>query len=219
MLMVRGHRSSQKGSSTVEAAIIFPVILLSIAAVMYICILLYQKAYIQSVVDMTVERGCATWNNPEKDTAIGSIDKMHLKSGGLYWRLFDPKKPEKARTLKRYIQDKISAFNLLGSSNKVDISIEDHVLYKKLIVRVDSEYRIPAGKALGIFGLNEYYKTSAESEGVVNEPVEFIRNTDFILDVEKELEKDHPGYGKVVEGIRGVMSNVEKKIEDVNFPE
>ncbi len=195
----------------VEASLVFPIIFLAIIAVIYICILLYQKAYIQSLADMTVNRGCATWSNPEKDTAFGGVDKTSLGEGGLYWRLFDLKRPERVRKLEEYIESRQGAFSILGSTADTSIEVRDYIVYKKLTVSIEDRYRIPMGGLLRVFGLGEDFTVSSRAEAVINEPVEFIRNTDFIMDLGKELEKDYPAYGKLVQEIRETMSEIGKK--------
>ena len=55
------------------------------------------------------------------------------------------------------------------------------------------------------------------SEAVVNEPVEFIRTTDFALDVVKEIDNGvFKGKGsEVVTDVRKGIGNIFEKIQDV----
>jgi len=207
---------TNKGSIVVEASLVFPVVFLAIIAVMYMCMLLYQKVYIQSIADLGVERGAATWSNPAKDTALGSLTQEDLKSGGLYWRLFDLERDKRRSNLKNYIEKRLGAFNILESimdpGQRVSVEIVDYIIYKKLVVSVNERYKIPVGKTLRMFGLDENYAVSVRSEAVLNEPVEFIRNTDFILDVEKEFEKTYKEYGELISKIRSSMDDIQARI-------
>ena len=209
----------EKGSIVVEASLVFPIVFLAIIVIIYTCLLIYQKTYIQSLADMAAERGAAIWSNPAKEISSGRVSKEELKSGGLYWRIFDLKSPERIKNIEEYLKKKLNAYNVLGSFRTVKVEIQDCIIYKKLVVSINDTYRIPVGKLLRIFGLEENYNVFVKSEAVINEPVEFIRNTDFTLDIEKELEEKYPDYGKAIESIRSVMSKVKEKIADLKFDE
>lgn len=206
--------SSRDGSMVVEASLVFPIVFLVIIAVIYFCMIIYQKAYIQSLADMAVERGAAVWNNPTKDISIGSVTKSNINSGGLYWRLFDLSRQDKEERVREYIKERLERYSVFGFTvpPEVNVKINDHIAYKVLEVSIDAKYKIPVGGVLKMFGLSEVYNVSARTSAVINEPAEFIRNTDFALDMEKEFEKNHPDCQKTASSVRSSIDNVKTKI-------
>lgn len=208
---------NRKGSLVVEAALVFPIVFLAVIAVIYICMLMYQRTYIQTLANLAADRGAATWNNFTRDTTLGRTDKVNLDASGLYWRLFDFNKTTKEHNLKDYIEKRLGAYSILGSDKQVSIQVVDYIAYKKLVISINDSYRIPVGSVLKIFGLGDRYTISVKSEAVINEPVEFIRNTDFVLDMEREFEDKYPGYGRLVHKIRDTMSSLKDKIVNSKF--
>ena len=164
---------------------------------------------------MTAERGAVVWNNPTKDMSTGEVTKMNINSGGLYWRLLDFKAKDKEEKVKEYVKKRLAEHAVLGFSRTPEVNIEmhDYIAYKVLEVSIKVEYKIPVGEVLKMFGLSEYYEVSVKSSSVINEPTEFIRNTDFILNLEKEFEKNHPVYQKATNDIRANMNNIKDRID------
>ena len=76
-----------RGSMTIEAALIVPVIIISLILLVYICIFMYQQAYIKSLSNTAAERGAAVWANPSKDLYVEFVDREGLSNTPLYWRV------------------------------------------------------------------------------------------------------------------------------------
>lgn len=204
-----------RGSFTVEASILMPVIFLCIIAVVYISLLLYQMALVQAISDRSAERGTATWSNPRKDISTGLIAKEELKSGGIYWRLLDINRDEKVKRLDTYFVKQMGHFDVLKGSYSVSPpEVKDYIIYKKLVLNTESRYKLPFGKLLSCFGLEEHVSFKTRSEAMINEPVEFIRNTDLIIDLEQEVELCNEGAAKLGNTIRGYMQKIIEKVAD-----
>lgn len=204
---------NRKGSIVVETALIFPIIFLTVVALIYMCLFLYEKFYLQFLADLVAERGATTWGNFKKDISLGYVSKDDLNAGGLYWRLFDLNRDKKEENLRDYLNRKLNPLKVLNPHYISNVEVVDCISYKKLIVTVQADYRLPLGKILQKFGLsNGYYTISARAESVINEPAEFIRNTDFIVDLGKEIEEKFPGYGKKVNQIRKTVKELKEKV-------
>jgi len=93
--IIKNKILSRNGEIIVETAIIFPLVFLVVIAVLYICMILFERAYMQSLADLAVQRGSIIWRNQEKDISIGSLAKEDIKKGGLYWQLIDFQNNEK----------------------------------------------------------------------------------------------------------------------------
>lgn len=205
----------KKGSATVEASLIFPVIFLIGVAIIYFSMILYQKAYIQSLADNASQKGAASWTNPKTDIYTGNVPKASLGDGGLYWRLFDFSSEAKRKKIEEYITNRIAAHAAMGLSKPpvVSVELDNYVVYKVLKINIDVSYKIPVGNLLKMFGLSNEYRFSAKSSAVIHEPAEFIRNTDFVLDTERKFEKEHPKFESMVSKIRTGMNSIKTKID------
>ncbi len=218
------------GSLTVEASLVIPLIILAIAAVLYISILLYQYAYLKAVSNEVAERGAASWGNISR---ISQGEKLKLESGelkdskkllsdDLYWRITGALEGDKIRALKKYTLYKLKERNLLESEisklnirelenrkDKVDIWIRDYIIYKELNVVIRDSYKIPLGNSLKIFGIDNTYNIHVHSKSVIDDPLEFIRNTDFITDTLKQYEKTD----KILDSFKENMDKIKENIE------
>lgn len=214
MKYLRRLMFNQRGSIVVEASIVVPFIILSIISVIYIALLLFQHAYMQTLADSAAERGAVIWSNKSKDIIIaGKLGIDDLGREGLYWRLIDPDKQDKESKVTGYIDSKMGGYNLLhGIDKKVTVELKDYIVYKKLVVRTESTYRLPLGNLLHMFGFEQYYKVSGESEAIIDDPTEFVRNVDFVLDTERELESRYAGIRDMGEKMRGIIDSIKDKI-------
>ncbi|SHK07521.1 TadE family protein [Paramaledivibacter caminithermalis] len=223
---------SNKGSLTVEASLIFPIIFLAILVVIHICILLYQYAHLQSTANHVAERGAACWNNVSRmeiDTYEFRLKTGKLKESkellkeGLYMSY----KKEKIKKMKIYLLNKLKQNNILegeiskidtndiiNSKDKIDIWIKDYIVYKELNIKIKDSYKIPLGDSLKIFGINDKYNINVYSKAVINEPVDFIRNIDFIGDTLNEHEFTSKYINKFKETMGKIKNNIERFFQD-----
>jgi len=203
----------QKGSITVEASIIIPIAILSVIAAMCAGTLLYRRACLQSAADNAAEMGILAWNGAGGDIESGETEISRIGGQGLYRRIFDPLEKEKEAWLAGYAASEQGAPSILGKPERhVSVEVKNCLIFKKLAVTIEETYRPPFGKLAGIFGFGEIYALKAGAEAIVNDPAEFIRNTDFVIDIEKELEKKYPGFGSLADEVRKVMADVKEKI-------
>ena len=212
--MINTKIISKNGKIVVETAIIFPLVFLAVIAVLYICMILFERAYIQSLADLAVQRGSIMWRNQEKNIMIGSLSKEDMKKGGLYWQLIDFQNKKKEQKVKDFILGRLAQHKLLMPAEKPKISITSQSLIaqNKLVVNIDRKFKIPPGRLLKVFGMTPYYTICVKAEAVIDQPSEFIRNTDMVLDIEKDLELKYPEYGKMIRKIREGMNEIEKDI-------
>lgn len=214
--MMKNYIKKEKGNITVEAAIIFPVIFFCIIGVMFIGVFLYQKVLLQSMVNHSVERQAAVWNNPYKNIETGFVKSEDLKKGGLYWQIIDLQKKEKQENLRDYINSRMHSYSILkGTYEILDVDVKNYIIYKKLFVEIEGRYNKPAGGIMGVFGFGNDIIISANAEAIINKPVDFIRNTDFILDVVEDLESTNPTVAKLGSNLRGVLSKMKSTLRDV----
>ncbi|MCX7920463.1 MAG: pilus assembly protein TadE [Clostridia bacterium] len=216
--MIKQFKLSTKGSMTIEACIIVPTVLFCVLSVIYICLLLYQQVYIQSLADRAAQRGAAIWTSPAKDMYIGRITKKDMEDNDPYWSFVDSDKGMKLQKITDYIKLHAESYSVLKSTNvTVDTpELTNYIIYKKLRVTVHQSFKIPLGRMLTTFGLSDEFTLEASAEAVVNEPAEFIRNTDFIVDTGREIDRRifNDKVGNFADQIKGFFSKVMGKLGD-----
>lgn len=208
--------STQKGSMVVEASLIVPVVISCVFIVIYFAFLMYRQSLLLSVADNGAEKGAAAWDNPSKIFELNKTGKENMDDEDLYWSMFDSNKEEKLGGIKNYIEADLKRRNFvsgfIGSGSKtVDVNIDDFIVYKKLTVTINDTYRLPAARLLHVFGSEGAYSIKVKSQAVVNDPAEFIRDTDFLLDIESELEDKNPGLKNLGDKTREILDSIKNK--------
>ena len=211
--MVSGKMNNERGSFTVEAALVFSTVFFCLLALIYMSLLLYQQVRLQSVASMAAQRGALVWSNPARDMYITRLTQQNLAGGDLYWRIIDTRQDEKKNKISAFIKTQAGSRNALNSVNGEiqPPSLEDYIIYKKLEVTVSKSYKIPVGNLLKAFGLSDEFRLTATDSAVINEPAEFIRNTDFLIDTGKEI--DRKLKLNLAEKGAGILDTVKKALE------
>lgn len=172
---------SSKGSLTVEASLIFPIVILAIAIVIFIAFLLYQYIYIDASLNLAAERGVALRQNINADISTGRVSSEAYLDKPLY---YSPFSVEKRSKIESYLLDKTNLFNMLTPSrSNIDVASTNYILYQSLVIKMDENYRLPAGRIFELIGLNEGINRVTRAEVTVNEPEELIRNIDLIQQI------------------------------------
>lgn len=100
-------RASEQGSFTLEASLVFPLILFCTVTLLFVGMYAYQSVFVQQLARTTAERLAFTWNNSHKDLATGNFNPS--ETDGLYWRL---------------TQDSVSdLFGMLSGSGTTEVMI------------------------------------------------------------------------------------------------
>jgi hypothetical protein len=213
--MIRRRFCCARGSITVEAAIIVPLVFLCVLGILYVGILIYHSSCVHSVASSTAQRGASIWDNACDELESGKND-MNLPAKGLYRRILGGNYEEEKALMKEYINSELDQKGFLEEVMRdIDIRLSNNLVYRKLSIKVTCSYRNPAADFLGIFGVNDIFSIKAEYEALLNDAPEFIRNTDFICDIEKEMEDKYPELKDAADEIRGVFGDVKQNIEEV----
>jgi hypothetical protein len=89
---------------------------------------------------------------------------------------------------------------------EVSTKIKSTVFQKEIIVEVQTSYPIPLGGLLRRFGLSENYVIKETLETKLQDPVEFVRITDFGVETIKDID------GLTEGKISGVVGNITEKL-------
>ena len=203
-----------KGSITVEASIIIPIVILSISAAIYMGLLLYQRALVQSAAEMAAEAGAAAWASGISEIGTGKLTGDSFGEIKLYRRLFDGDRETRLECIENYAMTMASRNELLRPvASEAEAVLRDYAVYRRLEVRIVKQYSLPLGKFLRIFGGSDTVGICVKATSSIDEPVEIVRTTDFILDLEKKLENNYPSIKNLGEKTRSAMNEIKGKLE------
>lgn len=76
-----------RGSFTLEASLVLPVIFYAILVLLFFCLYLYQNALLGQAAFVAAERSAYNWDNSYRDDLTGAFEEGQFDS--LYWRLKD----------------------------------------------------------------------------------------------------------------------------------
>lgn len=180
---------TSKGSFTVEASIVFSVVFLLVAALVYIFIIMYQYAFLQSIANQTANEGAYYYVNQYNfnDTSASDFN--------LYWRIVDTS-TEKEIKINSYISDKLEK-SILKSNRSVDNDTSYKFLLKQLKINIEEQYTLPIGNLFMMFGVSPTLKLKAEAVSPLDDNAEFVRNLDLVIDIKNcLLNSDNKWIGK-----------------------
>jgi len=204
-----------RGSITVEASIIVPLVILAVAASIYIGLLLYQRGLLQAAAEQAAEAGAMAWVTGTFELRTGKPMEGSFEKFALYRRLFDSEKQSRLESIEQYALAAAGRHELVKAVNtNVEAVIKDYVVCRKMEVTIRKEYSLPFGRFLKLFGGSDTVEMAVKAVSAIDEPTELIRTTDFIIDIEKKLEKQFPGLKDIGDKTRNAMNDIKGKLKE-----
>lgn len=195
-MMVRKVQSlGQRGSMTIELAIIFPLVIMVMLVMIYIVLLYYQYTAIhalsnQAIMNSGLSLGkLKNGKNTEALIDEGKFNSSEINSP-LYWRiaLWDNQQSQK-EAIEGYMLNKLGKYQILSPKEvKIEVEIKNYLLYQKIILVVKARYEPPVPFISTILADSEGFHIRTRSETIVKDPTEVIRNIDFAEDLLSEYE-------------------------------
>lgn len=82
-----GLRRDSRGSFTLEASLVLPVIFFVVLVLLFFCLYMYQHTLLGQAAAAASERAAYVWDNSERNDLTGAFAQG--KHDSLYWRLTD----------------------------------------------------------------------------------------------------------------------------------
>lgn len=179
MERLRHFIKDRRGSFTLEASIMFPILLILTILFIFFSLIIYEKVTLQYKANQIASRMAQTWSSSTMDWETGKMeddDYVTMNGDGLYWRL----------TSNNYF-DKFG-FNL-GDSGTVkrkkkragkyseNITFDNGFFVQKINVSLEKKLALPQVLQKA-FRINS---VGASASHPIVEQTELIRNTDFII--------------------------------------
>lgn len=177
-----------KGSFTVEASIVFSVVFLLVAALVYVFIIMYQYAFLQSVANQAANAGAYYY--------VNQYDVDYISKSNLYWRIFDTESDEKKSKINSFIAKKLD-LSILKSTRNIDNDTTYKFLLEHLDISIEDQYSLPIGNLFSVFGIPKTLNLKAEAISPLDDNAEFVRNLDTVIDIKNCLiNSDNKWIGK-----------------------
>lgn len=192
--MKRKH--SSPGMFTVEMAIIFPIIFLTLLGLMYIGIMLYQNVTTQAAAMRTASRVSYTWDSlgkanawsfqsdPAGDGSITAFNyTQHDPYGSITGAIGTTTRTQNATAYFNWLLGKNPT--LLGDNEETkDPKVTYHwgLLAPSVEVTVTKHYINPMGHLMEQIGIGAEETRQVTATASVTDPVEFIRLAGLIYD-------------------------------------
>ncbi|RED63019.1 TadE/TadG family type IV pilus assembly protein [Cohnella lupini] len=208
---------NQKGSFTIEASLVFPLVFLVTILLIFMSLYVYQKSTLYYLADTTAKRASWVWDNTYRDGITGEFNpyekdpgtQQQLQNDGLYWRFNDFNMMD---VLTFQFKEAVDAKELsISASDRSAPSRSSSLVNYKLQRAVTT---LPKGVSGSISYENKFYKrkitvhlenplkmpdfvkswfrqelVEAEASSFVTEPTEFIRTVDFAMYLGKKLSQ------------------------------
>lgn len=180
--MAKESLINQNGSITVEAAVIVPVVILAVLITLYITLIIFQTCVMNVVANNICERAAGVWLNQYSSFETGKVSKWDIERLGLYrrWSFEDSIKGEELQEAVKSMLEKASI--LKARDIKVEIKHKNTILSQQITVELSASYINPLGGLTGTWGFGRTTQLKVQSQSVIDDPVEFLRNSDFIIE-------------------------------------
>ena len=187
--LIKKVNQSLKGAVTIEYVLIFPFVIFCVFILIFIGLIFYQQALLQSVVSENAQNCALLWGYDlnKLNMTEGVTNTESYLSEDLYWHIFS-KADRKKLLLQNYIRNEINKRSILKPSHDVDVEVVFHnyFLIQKVGLKAEMAYKLPCDNFIRSLGLSGDIKIQTYSEAVIQDPKEFIHNVDYILKIYEE---------------------------------
>lgn len=203
---IRKFCGDEKGAAVIEATFLYPSMLIMAIALLFMTIVVYQKAIVSYVAHTAADGIAYTWLNDTSNVGSeegyrGKVTKYNTNgSDGLYWKLFED----------NFItRDLFKITRPANTGAKLDMATGYYSAKYNAAITADldgsgrvkvtatSSFKIP--KILETFHIDSEVKTVAYAEW--SDPVEGIRNVRVAFFVVDELRSQFKDLDKILKKI------------------
>lgn len=185
-------RDERGAASVIEAAFIYPVTVLVVAALIFMGIYVFEAVFLDVRAQMTADMAA-------KNISFSGYDELG-DTFSVYDFLDDGIAPGKSRVNKAYEDrkpyryftktdvdgrykeeaEKYAGGLFFAANTECSVEVNRHMFGRQVTVTMSENIRMPG--FFRIIGLREDYQLSVSSSALTSDSAEFIRNTDLAVD-------------------------------------
>lgn len=170
----------EKGSITVEAAFVMPVVVFCIIAMIYLAFYLHDYNRLAGTLDLVMHKACIAIKH-EADLATGRVSFEGINDRGFFYVLLGDTKAEEEKIAK-YLAEELSKGLFICHIEKSDVKVNK--LSVKISVRAGTDMKLPVfGGAIAKIANIELHKSYP-----VHNSAETIRICELILDTGSKIK-------------------------------
>lgn len=194
--LVRSNISKEeRGSITVEAAFVIPIVFLTIFALIYLAFYLHDYNKIQGVVDLVIHKaGINMKHDGDIDTGLVSYEDIN-KRGVLYLITGDLKAIES--DISKLLEQELDKGLFISDILRTEVDVG------KLVITIDVQAKTRISLPLLKDVLNRLFNIKIERTYPVHNPTETIRSSEVILDTGSKI--------KGVDKLKEIIEKITKK--------
>lgn len=186
--MVKFFKEEKGAALLVEAAFVYPVVIIVVVFMLYMGMYMYESAVIHDMAATTSMMASKSISFPGYDELGGSYVLGVGSEGEI--TVGTVKKAYEDMSPYRYIvKGKVNnLFNegliaqtenilLKEEDIKCNIDVKRHLLSRRITVKLEKQVSMP--QFFDIIGIADSYKITATETSITSDPAEFVRNTDI----------------------------------------
>lgn len=226
---VKQKAKEQYANAMVENVIILPLIFIIIYAIIVAAFIIHDRSTLEAAARRGAIYGSHCVNDPNYSVILsdsgnesGSLDtSIEQNSSFNFTNLGRNVHPY------RFIfsnQDDLETaveaetYNIIEESRlpwkeieigDIDCNVENNFLYQDVVVSVNASYPLP--ELFGAFGLPTDYEYTVSAKMTVNDPDEFLRNVDLVVDIFEAIDD---ATGNHIENAAKKISQLVSKLTD-----
>lgn len=193
--MIKDTRGKETGMVIVEATIILPIAILSMILLLYLSLILFQKANLQAGLETTL----VYYKNSLRDTFVTQNDELEFdKSDSEEWIAAgnsyvaeEPLNPyrgifgvsgsiEDEEDFRKYF-DSVAGGMLFDDDIQFEIDYSNYVVYKQIKVSAVQNIKLPIN--FSILGIGDTFPITAAAKVNVVDHDGLIRDADYAIDL------------------------------------
>lgn len=203
---------NNKGSYTLEYAILIPIIFVCVFVCILLFLILYQKTLIQNLAEETVQSISRQWGYkplPTDQLTTGVYKRDTYESREVYWHLKlwnSKKKEEQAESQILMAIDNLGVLKPHISKPKVDVIFKPGIP-SEVVVKIQVAYQVPGISLIKLIDEVDYLIIAGEARSAVYDSKDMINTSDYVYQIIRET-KFYQDIMAKIETLKGNLSKI-----------
>jgi len=182
-------RKQRNGAITIEYALVFPVVILSVYILIYIGLVYYEQALLHAVTAENAQNWAMLWGYeiPEVNSGTGVTTAAIYRSERLYWHIFSNPERKKELIRNKILQELKEKSILKEAMNtEVEVIYRNYMVSRSVCIKATVSYPLPAKGFFKTLGLPGDITLTANYHSSIYDTKEWIEDIDYLLQIYEE---------------------------------